>query len=170
MSKKINIILFSAVIVLLFAPFFEYSQSSDSFIYVNAFALMPGLSSVISMNEHYSAIYELVGGAYFFLLLLFPIFCLVLSIAREFIKNNKTAFRLYILSFIVSFVAFIFTIASIQEIESYELSFGYFGTIFIYLLVFASGIFDYLIAVSPKEEDIWGLVLARSKNFKKKIK
>jgi len=169
-SKKINIILFSAIVVLLFAPFFEYSQSSDSFVYVNAFGLMPGLSSIMSMNEHYSTIYELMGGFYSFLFLAFPILCLVISLMREFLKNDKMAFRLYILSFVISFVAFIFTIASLQEVESYELSFGYFGTIFVYLLVFAAGIFDYLITVSPKEEDIWGPVLGRNKNIRKKIR
>ncbi len=161
MSRRINMFLFSFLIVLVFAPFFEISQSEDSSVYISALGLMPMLFNL--GNENYSVIYNSVGGGEFFLLFIFPVFGLAMSVFEEISRNDKLKFWAKTACMAVSFIAFIFAVFSINEFDSYELSLGYFGTVFAYVLVFVIYIFEYLLKHSSDENDIFAPAPYRAK-------
>ena len=148
MSKKINAILFVALLALLVAPFFQIEASEGSYTYINAFSLMPFGSS----ESNFGVIYNELGSVMNLLFIIFPILGIVAMVGS--IITDKVAYE--ILAYVVAFIGFCFSVFSVHGFEQYDLSFGYFGTVFVYVLIFAIKIIDYLVSVSDNEEKIWG--------------
>ncbi len=171
MAKRFNILLFAVILLFAFMPFFQIEKSNDAYIYVSGLALIPGLNSINVLNDSQAAtaIYETAGNIKYILLVLIPIVGIVLSVMCEFLKNKKTVLFLMVISYIVAFFGLYFATFSVNKIDSYELSFGYFGTLFCYTLVFVVGVFQHLFDSSDKEEDIWTEKPVLQK-FKRKVK
>jgi len=140
---------------------------------------MPGLwklgGSMYSSGSNFEYIFKIAGGISNYILIVFPILALSLYIFSQASKNERLLNILETICYIFAFGVFIFTILSISSVGSYELSFGYTGTVFVYSLIFAVKILDYLITVSPGEEKIWGFTFTEEKsktkkNSKKKFK
>lgn len=171
MSKRFNILLFAVILLFAFMPFFQLEKANSSNVYISGLALIPGLNSINILNDASgaAAVYESAGNIKYILLILFPFFGLALSVICEFLKNKKAVLISMTISYVIAFLGLVFAIFSVNEVGSYDLSFGYFGTLFCYTLVFAVGIFSYLFASSAKEEGIWQIKPAETK-FKKKSK
>ena len=149
MSKKINIVLLCINIVLLIAPFFEVQSADKSNIYINASSLFPIFQNM--GNEHYNNIRTTIGSNIYLLFLIIPL----AEIALISISMRLKSAKIELLAYLLNFVGFVFAIFSLHGFENYKLSFGYFGILFVYLLIFAIKLLEYLITSSPSERELF---------------
>ncbi len=177
-SKKINIVFFVLLIILVAMPFFGIQTGDDSYEYIGGTALLPGLGFLDAQNTHALAVRGEYENIIYYSLVLIPIIEIILmsfSIYLERKDNKKKLSVLFeTLCYFVNFIGFVFAIFSLKEsptLSGYEFSFGYFGTIFAYVLVYAVKIMDYLTIKTPPESELWPAAVKSRKGkraFKRK--
>ena len=141
MSKKINIGLLCVMIGLLFAPFFE-TEVNEATLYVNSLGLLPSLNTFA--GEHGKAIFELTGNFIYFSLFVFPLIGIITLILSETTSNEKKSKTIETVCYVITFIGFVFSTFSITAVDNYDLSWGYLGYLFVYLIIGAMKILDIL--------------------------
>jgi len=169
-SKKFNIILFVLLIILIAMPFFAVPQGDDSFVYISGMSILPGLDFLDSSSSYISAVRSEFENPKYYLFVIIPIIEIILmcvSIHFEKSPDKKNlSLLLEILCYVMNFIGFVFAVFSLNEspnLSDYELSFGYLGMLFVYVLVYAIKILDYLIMKTPPESELWPNTTVNSK-------
>ncbi len=154
-SKKINILLFFAIIISVSLPFFEV-ESGDSTIYISGMSLLPGFEFTDTNDVNYQVIRGALQNGKYYLFYIIPLIEMALMSLSVIFENKGTKAVIFeILCYVINFGGFLFTIFSLKGYEGYDLSFGYCSMMFMYMLAFAFKIFEYLINSTPSEEVLW---------------
>lgn len=150
-AKKINIILFFALIIAVALPFFQLGEGKSA-IYISGMSIIPGFDFA-DFNTNAISVRSALQNSIYYLFYIIPLIeILLMGIS---IVSDKKARLFEILCYAVNFIGFIFTVFSLRGYEEYDLSYGYAIVIFIYLLVFVFKILEYLINCTPSEEQLW---------------
>ena len=162
MSKKINMILFIVLIIFIAMPFFYIETGDKSYEYVGGVSLLPGFEFLEASGSHSAIVRSEYQSALYYLFVIIPIVEIALiGCSMYFEKSNgkkNISLLLEVLCYAVNFIGFVFAVFSLKEspvLPNYKFAFGYLGTIFIYVLIYAIKILDYLIIKTPPESELW---------------